>query len=59
MNKIKINDKVKVKDCGIHSYHAGEENIEGIVVRNNNTEEFPVKLDNGNCYLEKCLKIII
>jgi hypothetical protein len=51
---MKIGDKVRVKDCG-YSYHSGEEGMTGIIIRIDNSRNFPVKLDNGNCYLEKCL----
>jgi hypothetical protein len=54
---MKIEDKVRVKDCG-YSYHSGEEGGEGIVIRIDKDKSFPVKLDNGNCYLEKCLEVI-
>lgn len=54
----KIGDKVKVKNCG-YSYHIGEEGSEGIIIRIDKTKSFPVKLDNGNCYLEKCLEKIL
>ena len=52
---MKIGDRVRVKDCRENSYHFGEAGIEGIVIRNDKTRSFPIKLDSGNCYLEKCL----
>ena len=54
---IKLGDKVRVKDCG-YSYHSGEEGITGIVIRIDRTRSFPIKLDGGNCYLEKCVEKI-
>jgi len=55
---MKIGDKVRVKDCGSYSYHAGEEGSAGIIIRIDNYLSFPVKLDSGNCYLKDCLEII-
>ena len=52
-----IGDKVRVKKCS-YSYHTGEEGHEGIVIRNDPTKDFPIKLDSGNCYLERCLEVI-
>jgi len=54
---MEIGDKVRVKNCG-WSYHSGEENFEGVIIRVDKDKSFPVKLDNGNCYLEKCLEVI-
>lgn len=54
---MKIGDKVRVKDCG-YSYHTGEEGATGIIVRIDNSLSFPVKLNNGNCYLKDCLEVI-
>jgi hypothetical protein len=51
---MKIGNKVKVKDCG-YSYHSGEVGMIGIIVRIDKEKSFPIKLDNGNCYLKKCL----
>lgn len=51
---MKIGDRVKVKDCD-WSYHSGEEGSVGIIIRIDKRKSFPIKLDNGNCYLERCL----
>lgn len=51
---MKVGNKVRVKNCG-WSYHSEEVGMEGIIIRINKEKNFPIKLDNGNCYLEKCL----
>jgi hypothetical protein len=55
---MKIGDKVRIKDCGSYSYHAGEEGSAGIIIRIDNSLSFPVKLDNGNVYLKVCLEVL-
>ena len=55
---MKLGDRVKVKNCGKFSYHSNEVDIKGIIIRIDKEKSFPVKLDIGNCYLEKCLEVI-
>ena len=55
---MKIGDKVKVLFCGLFSYHSEECGLEGTIIRIDNSKTFPVKLNSGNCYLKKCLKVI-
>jgi hypothetical protein len=56
--QMKIGDKVRVRDCGSCSYHYHEVGGTGTIIRLDKEKSFPVKLDNGNCYLEKCLEIV-
>jgi hypothetical protein len=58
MNNLKLGDKVRVKDCG-YSYHTGEEGRVGEIIRIDYSLSFPIKLNDGNCYLERCLEKIL